>query len=142
MFGKKKSITGLTYIAQGTRVTGESHFAGDALVGGEIHGTIQSEGTVTIEPSGLISGDIECQEIKVSGLLQGKLRCERLVITGTGTVEGDVSSNHMEIFEGGQFIGVRVKDKHIDRLEQQAVVDDKKLQKIMELDDKKIKKAQ
>ncbi|MGI2259769.1 bactofilin family protein [Shewanella sp. GXUN23E] len=134
MFGKKKSQAGLTYIAQGTKISGESVFCGDALVGGEIHGTVSSESTITIEPDGLITGEVNCQEIKVSGYFKGKLQCEKLTITGSGTVEGEVASSQMEIFEGGQFIGVRVKER-TELLDSKHLVDEKKLQQIMQLDE-------
>ena len=133
MFGKKKSQAGLTYIAQGTKITGESRFSGDALVGGEIHGTIQSESSITIEPQGLINGEVVCREIKISGYFKGKLQCEKLTITGSGTVEGEVASSQMEIFEGGQFIGVRVKEQ-TELLQNPNLVDEQKLQQIMDLD--------
>lgn len=133
MFGKKKSQAGLTYIAQGTKLTGESHFSGDALIGGEMHGTVTSESCITVEPQGLLNGEVTCHEIKISGYFKGKLQCEKLIITGSGTVEGEVASNQMEIFEGGQFIGIRVKGQ-AELLENNHLIDDKKLEQIMELD--------
>ncbi len=111
MFGKSKKTTGLTYIAQGSKITGESHFDGETLVGGAIYGKINAESKLTIEDNGLVDGELTCQELMVSGLFRGKLCCEKLTICGTGTVEGEVASKSMEIFEGGQFIGMRVKEE-------------------------------
>ncbi|BCV67315.1 bactofilin family protein [Shewanella carassii] len=111
MFGKRKKTTGLTYIAQGSKITGESHFDGETLVGGAIYGKINAESKLTIEANGLVDGELNCQELKVSGLFRGKLCCEKLIICSTGTVEGEVASKSMEIFEGGQFIGMRVKEE-------------------------------
>lgn len=111
MFGKSKKTTGLTYITQGSKITGESHFDGETLVGGAIYGKINAESKLTIEANGLVDGELTCQELKVSGLFRGKLCCEKLTICGTGTVEGEVASKSMEIFEGGQFIGMRVKEE-------------------------------
>ncbi|WP_345874925.1 polymer-forming cytoskeletal protein [Shewanella algae] len=111
MFGKSKKTTGLTYIAQGSKIIGESHFDGETLVGGAIYGKINAESKLTIEANGLVDGELTCQDLKVSGLFRGKLCCEKLTICGTGTVEGEVASKSMEIFEGGQFIGMRVKEE-------------------------------
>ena len=111
MFRKKQTRAGLTYISHGTNITGETILTGDALVGGEIHGKAHSESTITIEPQGLINGDVICQEMKVSGYFKGKLQCQKLIITNSGTVEGEVASDEMEIFEGGQFIGIRAKQQ-------------------------------
>lgn len=109
MFGKKKT-SGLTFIAPGTRLSGESHFAGEALIGGELFGKISSIGKITIEVDGYVDGELNCDELKVAGHFKGKLKCGKLNITSTGTVEGELACESMEIFEGGQFIGLRVKE--------------------------------
>ncbi|QUN06964.1 polymer-forming cytoskeletal protein [Shewanella yunxiaonensis] len=111
MFGKSKKNAEITYIAAGCTITGETEFIGNALIGGTIFGKVVAEQNVTIEPKGSIDGQLACQELKVSGIFKGKLQCERLIITSSGTVEGEVASKTMEIFEGGQFIGVRVKEE-------------------------------
>jgi cytoskeletal protein CcmA (bactofilin family) len=111
MFKKKSNNSGLTFIAQGTKLSGETHFAGEALIGGELHGKISANDKLTIEIDGYIDGELQCKELKVSGVFKGKLKCEKLNISRTGTVEGEISCNSMEIFEGGQFIGVRIKEE-------------------------------
>ena len=110
MFGRSKVKAGLNFIAPGTRLTGETAFVGETLIGGEIYGKVSSQEALTIEAGGLIDGELRCKELKVSGLFKGKLSCDKLTITANGTVEGEVASKTMEIIEGGQFIGVRVKD--------------------------------
>ncbi|AQS38788.1 Polymer-forming cytoskeletal [Shewanella psychrophila] len=110
MFGNKKSNTGLTFVAQGTKLSGESHFAGEALIGGEMYGKVSSTGKITIETDGYVDGELNCDELKVSGNFKGKLKCKKLNITSTGTVEGEIACESMEIFEGGQFIGMRVRE--------------------------------
>ncbi len=109
MFGKKKA-SGLTFVAPGTKLSGESHFAGEALIGGEVFGKISSTGKITIEVEGYMDGELNCDELKVAGHFKGKLKCGKLNITSTGTVEGELACESMEIFEGGQFIGIRVKE--------------------------------
>jgi cytoskeletal protein CcmA (bactofilin family) len=111
MFAKKRADAGLTFVAQGTKLSGESHFAGEALIGGEVNGKISSAGKITIEIDGYIDGELSCSELKVSGNFKGKLKCDKLNITSTGTVEGEIACESMEIFEGGQFIGMRVREE-------------------------------
>ncbi|MEC4727777.1 polymer-forming cytoskeletal protein [Shewanella sp. D64] len=111
MFAKKRSNPGLTFVAQGTKLSGECHFAGEALIGGEVNGKISSAGKITIEVDGYIDGELSCSELKVAGNFKGKLKCDKLNITSTGTVEGEVACESMEIFEGGQFIGMRVREE-------------------------------
>ncbi|ACA85996.1 bactofilin family protein [Shewanella woodyi] len=124
MFTKKRSNTGLTFVAQGTKLSGESHFAGEALIGGEVYGKVSSSGKITIEVDGHIDGELSCNELKVSGSFKGKLKCDKLNITSTGTVEGEIACESMEIFEGGQFIGMRVREEValLNTIEQQELL--------------------
>ncbi|MBM7071975.1 hypothetical protein SOPP22_08130 [Shewanella sp. OPT22] len=111
MFGKKNASSELTYIAQGTKLTGESIFSGDALIGGHVVGNVSSNSHVIVELEGIIDGEVSCKEIKISGKFKGKLFCEKLIITATGIFEGEVNSASIEIFDGGQFVGTRISAK-------------------------------
>ncbi len=108
MFGKKNSASELTYIAQGTKITGETIFSGDALIGGHVVGNVSSNSNVIIELEGVIDGEVSCKEINISGKFKGKLFCEKLTISATGIFEGEVNSASIEIFDGGQFVGTRI----------------------------------
>lgn len=80
------------------------------LIGGEICGQILSNANITIEQGGNVQGEIKCQEFMVNGYFKGRLICERLVIQRNGIVDGEVASTSMQIMEGGQFIGLRIKE--------------------------------
>ncbi len=110
MFNKKHHQAGLTAIAQGTKFSGDAHFSGEALVGGELHGNISAADKLTIEVDGYIEGELQCKTLKVSGHFKGKLKCDKLNITATGVVEGEIVCSSMEILPGGQFIGLRIKE--------------------------------
>lgn len=111
MFKSNKKKSEITYIAKGTSITGTIYFDGDTLVGGALQGEVHAERSLSIEPEGVIDGQLRCVELRVAGSFKGKLVCEKLIITSNGQVEGEVSCSNMEIFEGGQFIGVRVKEQ-------------------------------
>ncbi|MGS0729276.1 bactofilin family protein, partial [Shewanella sp. 0m-11] len=83
MFRKKRS-GGLTFIAQGTTFTGETEFAAEALIAGELFGKVNSSNNITIESGGLIDGKLHCTELRVSGTFRGKLTCDKLNISSTG----------------------------------------------------------
>ncbi|MCL1139527.1 bactofilin family protein [Shewanella pneumatophori] len=110
MFRKKRS-GGLTFIAQSSTFTGDTEFTAEALIAGTLKGNVSSSHNITIEQDGLIEGKLHCIELRVSGTFKGKLNCEKLNITSTGLVDGEVNCQSMEIFEGGQFIGMRVRDE-------------------------------
>ncbi|MGZ9897245.1 bactofilin family protein [Shewanella gaetbuli] len=107
---------GITFIGADMSLNGEMDIQGPALIAGKISGTVRSSDVIKIEPSGEVEGEIYCQELRVSGVLKGKLFCNKLVIVSTGVVEADVSSHDMEIYDGGQFIGMRTTGPSADVL--------------------------
>ncbi|MCL1078193.1 polymer-forming cytoskeletal protein [Parashewanella spongiae] len=123
MFGKKHTSAELTYIAPGTKVTGETVFAGDALIGGRLIGTITSKCKIIIEEDGRVDGEVDCVEVFISGHFNGKLHCDKLTITNSGIFEGEVSSASIEISEGGQFIGTRLTAKTVEKKKAKFVVE-------------------
>lgn len=115
LFGKKiffptKPPTSLSFIAKGTKLTGNIEFIGDVLIGGDVSGQILSQANITVEQGGRVEGDIECQEFIVDGFFKGRIICERLVIQRHGVVDGDVTTTSMQIMTGGQFIGLKITE--------------------------------
>lgn len=106
----RKTAKPLSFIANGTKLTGNMELMGDILIGGEVNGQILSQGNIMVEQGGRVEGEIKCQEFIVNGYFKGRLICERLVIQNHGVVDGDVASTAMQIMEGGQFIGLRIKE--------------------------------
>ncbi|MCT8987678.1 polymer-forming cytoskeletal protein [Shewanella phaeophyticola] len=72
-------------------------------------GTISSSSQINITVGGEVEGEVYCQEMRVSGVFKGKLHCNKLIIVSSGVVDGEVSSHQMEIYDGGQFVGMRSK---------------------------------
>ncbi|QDE32493.1 polymer-forming cytoskeletal protein [Shewanella polaris] len=104
---KKKG--GMTYIGVDMSLNGDMEIQGPAVIAGQTKGKISSTDQVNIELSGNVEGEVFCQEMLVSGVFKGKLHCKKLIITSSGIVDGEVSSHLMEIYGGGQFIGMRTK---------------------------------
>ncbi|WP_137225569.1 polymer-forming cytoskeletal protein [Shewanella sp. MEBiC00475] len=100
---------GMTYIGVDMALDGDMRIQGPAMIAGQTKGKISSTDQIKIEPSGVVEGEVFCQELRVSGLFKGKLHCNKLTIVSSGIVEGEVSSHQMEIYDGGQFIGMRTK---------------------------------
>lgn len=107
---------GVTFISASTSIEGEMQLAGTALVAGKLAGNIRCAGQIKIELGGEVSGELSCNELKVCGVFRGKVRCNKLVIVSSGTVEGEVLSHQLEIYEGGQFIGQRVIGQELEHL--------------------------
>lgn len=107
---------GVTFISASTSIEGEMQLAGTALVAGKLAGNIRCAGQIKIELGGEVSGELSCNELKVCGVFRGKVRCNKLVIVSSGTVEGEVLSHQLEIYEGGQFIGQRIIGQELEHL--------------------------
>lgn len=107
---------GVTFISASTSIEGEMQLVGTALVAGKLAGNIRCAGQIKIELGGEVSGELSCDELKVCGVFRGKVRCNKLVIVSSGTVEGEVLSHQLEIYEGGQFIGQRIIGQELEHL--------------------------
>ncbi|MCL1114565.1 polymer-forming cytoskeletal protein [Shewanella basaltis] len=100
---------GITYIGADMSLEGDMSIKGPAIIAGKTKGRITSSHHINIDIGGQVEGEIFCQEIRVSGTFKGKLHCNKLVIVSSGVVDGEVASHQMEIYDGGQFIGMRTK---------------------------------
>ncbi len=101
--GKRRG--GTTIIAQGASVQGDLILEGNLHIDGELMGTIQSQGDVSVGASGSFEGDIKAHRMVVSGLARGRIDCESLEIVEKGKVLGEVASRSFVIEPGGQFVG-------------------------------------
>lgn len=107
---------GITFISAQTSIEGDIQLGSTALVAGKLQGKIGSAGQIKIEHGGEIAGEVSCDELRVCGVFSGRVCCNKLTITSSGVVEGEVASHQMEIYEGGQFIGQRIKGPELDAL--------------------------
>jgi cytoskeletal protein CcmA (bactofilin family) len=94
-----------TLLGKGTLWKGEIQAGQNSLrIEGNVEGNIQSEGEVTIAPSGEVRGTIEAKHLIVTGRVMGVFKIkECLEIHGTGYVEGEVES--LVVDEGGTLQG-------------------------------------
>ena len=96
-----------TLLGKGTLWKGEIHAGQNSLrIEGNVDGNIQSEGEVTIAPTGEVKGTIEAKHLIVTGRVQGTFKIkECLEIHGTGYVEGEVEVGSLVVDEGGTLQG-------------------------------------
>jgi cytoskeletal protein CcmA (bactofilin family) len=96
-----------TLLGKGTLWRGEIHAGQNSLrIEGNVLGTIQSEGEVTIAPTGEVQGTIEAKHLIVTGRVLGVFKIQEcLEIHGTGYVEGEVEVGSLVVDEGGTLQG-------------------------------------
>lgn len=95
-----------TYIAAGSKVTGEISGSAEVLVDGEFDGKLHLENTVVIGQEGRVRGEVSARSVRVEGRVVGDVRgMERVEVMTSGHLEGDISAARVVIAEGAFFKG-------------------------------------
>lgn len=93
-------------IAPGTIITGDIQTDGDFRIDGTLKGKIQSKGKVVVGHSGLIEGEITCENADISGKLKANLNIRKLTsLKKTASIEGDIRTQQLAIEPGAHFTG-------------------------------------
>ena len=117
MFGNNKKETGkgtnfiassptnsLNSLVQGTVVEGTVRSESDIRVDGTIKGKLFCDAKVIIGPTGMIEGEINCQNAVVLGSFNGSIHVkELLLVKDSAKMEGDVRTQKLEINSGAIF---------------------------------------
>lgn len=94
----------LNSLVKGTLVEGTVVAESDIRVDGIIKGTLTCSAKVIIGPSGVIEGDIVCQNAVIEGKFKGKLKVHELLsIKETAEVVGDIATGSLLVQPGAIF---------------------------------------
>ncbi len=116
MFGKDKSDQsgnqsgavmssgGSNSLVQGTSLEGNLKANSDIRIDGHLTGKLECSGRLIIGGSGVIDGEVDCQNAIIEGKFIGKLNVKELLdIRESADVSGDVSTNKLLIQAGAIF---------------------------------------
>jgi len=93
-------------IGKGTSIKGDIRSDGDFRVDGILHGSIQSTGKIVVGVSGVIEGDVTCQNADFSGQVKAIIRVKELLsLKATSKVTGEVHTSKLAIEPGAKFSG-------------------------------------
>jgi len=114
------SSSALNMISQGTSVEGEITSDGDFRIDGKVKGTVTSKAKLAIGPTGVVDGDLICENADVSGKIFGTIKVNDLLfLKSSGYIEGDIISTKLVVEAGATFNGscsMGVKEmKHADK---------------------------
>ena len=100
----KKSAS---FIAEGLIIHGNLSGEGDLRLSGKVQGEINiKKGSLIVERSGFVDGNINVEDVTVAGWVNGTIQTTKKVeIAATGRVEGDVSTPQILISEGAKLNG-------------------------------------
>jgi cytoskeletal protein CcmA (bactofilin family) len=91
-------------IAAGTVLVGDLKSDGDFRIDGTIEGTIETKGRIVIGQSGVITGNVICDNSEVEGKVSGQMKVNDLLsLKSTAVINGDVFVNKLAIEPGAIF---------------------------------------
>lgn len=87
-------------------IKGNLKFAGELTFEGKLDGEIQTEGTLNLGDSAVVSGNITATTVVVRGKINGNINAkDKIEIKAKAEVFGDIRSAKLVIEEGVTFVG-------------------------------------
>lgn len=91
-------------ISQGTIITGTVTSKGGFRIDGEIEGTLTTPNRVVIGKSGVLKGNLICDDADIEGRVEGKVTISNLLsLKSAAVIEGEVTVGRLAIEPGATF---------------------------------------
>jgi cytoskeletal protein CcmA (bactofilin family) len=96
----------INLIGAGTVIEGDIRSNGDIRVDGAVYGNVYSKAKVVIGNTGVVEGDINCQNADISGTIKGKSTVsELLFLKASSKLNGDIVTGKLIVEVGATFTG-------------------------------------
>ena len=93
-------------ISTGTKVTGEIITNEAIRIDGHLKGNITTKDKLIVGETGIIIGDINCNNSDIFGKVEGKIfATELLALKASSNVKGDIITNKLSVEPGAIFSG-------------------------------------
>jgi cytoskeletal protein CcmA (bactofilin family) len=94
------------HINSDTVIEGSIRARGNLRIDGKLTGTLECQGRVVIGSSGVIEGDIKCENAEIEGSLKANITVSDLLsLKSTAKVQGDIVTKKLAIEPGATFSG-------------------------------------
>lgn len=104
--GSHSSAASGGLLSRGVSIKGTVKFSDELLIDGEVEGTIDSTGTLTVGEHASIKGEIKTKSITVRGTVQGDIvATERCELQAGCTLHGDIEAPRLVVDENATFLG-------------------------------------
>jgi len=108
---KETEVPSINLLGLGTVVKGEIKLNGDFRIDGMFIGSINCKGKIVVGTSGVIEGEIICQNADFSGEVKATVKvAELLTLKESAKFTGDITTNKLAIEPGAKFSGQCVMD--------------------------------
>ncbi|MBT8350836.1 MAG: polymer-forming cytoskeletal protein [Deltaproteobacteria bacterium] len=102
----ERTVGSISLITKDIIVDGEVNGKENLIIEGNLKGTINLNGDLTIESTGVVEADIEANNIIIQGKVTGNVKArQHLEIQTSGVMNGDISARSIDIKEGSSFEG-------------------------------------
>jgi cytoskeletal protein CcmA (bactofilin family) len=102
----KNAATSMTFIGEGTRITGDMSVEHDLRIEGSVKGAVTVGGTLVLSVTGSIEGDVVARGAALAGRLLGNIHVqEKLVLEEKSALRGDLHARELVVQEGAMFQG-------------------------------------
>lgn len=96
----------LNRIVQGTKIKGDIETESNLRIDGVLIGTIKTKGRLVVGKTGVIEGDIVCQNADIEGQIKGKIIVNQLLsLKATSDLHGEILTGQIAIEPGAKFSG-------------------------------------
>jgi cytoskeletal protein CcmA (bactofilin family) len=96
----------LNRIVEGTSIEGDIRSDSNIRIDGKLKGTIHTKGRLVIGTSGIIEGEIHCENADIEGVFIGKINVNQLLsLKATAKLTGDIITSKLAIEPGAMFSG-------------------------------------
>ncbi len=96
----------INIIGAGTIIEGEIKSNGDIRIDGTIRGSVTSKAKVVVGSTGIVDGDVHCQNADISGTVKGKITVmEMLFLKSAARINGDIQTGKLVVEVGASFTG-------------------------------------
>lgn len=101
-----KSSSAVNAIGQGSTIKGDIITEGDLRIDGTLIGSINTKGRLVLGETGLVEGEVVCQNALIAGTLKAKIQVHELLsLKATANLVGDIITNKLAIEPGANFTG-------------------------------------
>jgi len=93
-------------LSKGVSIKGSVKFLNELLIDGEVEGTIDSPGKLSVGENAQITGEIRAKSVKVRGTVEGNIfATERCELQSGCTLRGDIEVPRLVVDENATFLG-------------------------------------
>ena len=93
-------------LSKGVSIKGSVKFLNELVIDGEVEGTIDSPGKLSVGEHAQITGEIRAKSVKVRGTVEGNIfATERCELQAGCTLRGDIEAPRLVVDENATFLG-------------------------------------